>query len=474
MPAAIYARLSRDRSGLSENVSIQKRECEDYAEAEGLSVAFTLQDDDISASKYSTKPRPGYESLLELVKSGKVDTIIVTEMTRLYRRLEELLVLIKLAETTSLRKIAVTDGTGYNLSTGEGIFNAVSAVNTAMLESRKISDRVKRKKKKLAEDGKFHGGGRPYGYEPDGMTIRESEAEVIREVVGRIIRGEGMSDIVRDLNERGIPTANGYQWRLANIWRAVHNKRLIGIREHNGAEYPAQWPPIYTADEYALVEAHRLTRRRSTYGVSRGPRRYVLTGFTFCACGALMYGNATGADRGRARRYRCKEYDNKMIRVGCGRVFRAAEPLEDFVKEAIFYRLQSHELAELLHADEKPDVGPVVAEYEKRKRRVDELVDDYASGLLNRQQFAQAKSIAEAALMETREELARIQNQMTGLSLPADQTLADAWDSRGVIWRHNFVKLLVEKIVVKPGHPGGHFYKTWRFDPNSIEIYWRA
>lgn len=474
MTTAVYARLSKDRSGLSENVTIQKKECHEFADNAGLAVSLVFQDDDISASKYSTKPRPGYEALVDAVRTNHIETIIVTEMTRLYRRLEELLVLIKLAETTRLRKIAVTDGFGYDLSTGEGIFNAISAVNTAMLESRKISDRVKRKKKATAEAGKFHGGGRPYGYESDGMTIRDSEAAVIREVIGRIIGGEGMAQIVRDLNTRGVPTANGHLWRQANIWRAVHNKRLIGLRVHDGTEYPALWPPIYAAEEYALVEAYRAGRRRATYGKTRPGRSYVLTGITHCACGALMYGNAITRNGEKVRRYRCKDYDNMMIKVGCGKVFRSADPLETFIKDAIFHRLESHELAELLNTRERPDVKPIMKEYEHRKHKLDELVEDYASGLLSRQQFAKAKETAEAALEQTREQLGRIQSQLTGFSVPAGQTLEQAWNERGVVWRHSFVKLLIEKIIVKPGHPGSMLYKGWRFNPNDIEVVWKA
>src|SRR3712207_9143163 len=60
-------------------------------------------DDDLSASRYSTKPRPGYAALLADITADRVEVIVVTEMTRLYRRLEELLELIRLAETTALR-----------------------------------------------------------------------------------------------------------------------------------------------------------------------------------------------------------------------------------------------------------------------------------------------------------------------------------------------------------------------------------
>lgn len=471
---AIYTRISKDRAGLSENTTVQEREARAYIEDKNWELAAVHSDNDISASKYSTKPRPGYEALVDDITHGRVEAVLVTEMSRLYRRLEELLELIKLAESTPLKRIETTDGNAYWLNTGEGIHAAIATINNAMLESRRMSDRIRRKKKAAAVAGKFHGGGRPYGYEADGMTIRESEATLIREVIGRVIGGEGMSDIVRDLNERGDLTAQGKQWRLANIWRAVHNKRLIGIREHNGVEYPAQWPAIYTEDEFNLVEAARAARRRSTYGKTRPGRSYVLTGITYCACGALMYGNAITKDGKKIRRYRCKDYDNMMIKVGCGKVFRSADVFETFIKDAIFYRLQSHDLAELLSSGDRPDVAPVMREYDKRKRKLDELVDDYASGLLDRGQFARAKETAESALEETRQELAKVQSQLTGLSIPPGKTLEQAWEERGVQWRHAFVKLLIEKIVVHPGHPGSRLYKGWRFNPDFIEVIWKA
>jgi site-specific DNA recombinase len=100
------------------------------------------------------------------VRRGEVEIIVVTEMTRLYRRLEELLELIKMAESTRLRGIWTTDGVGYDLSTPEGIHAAIAAVNNAMLESAKISKRTKRKQRARAKAGRHHGGVRSYCYEP--------------------------------------------------------------------------------------------------------------------------------------------------------------------------------------------------------------------------------------------------------------------------------------------------------------------
>ena len=115
---AIYARLSRDRRGLSENVSIQVSECRDYADENAWPVVGVFPDNDISASKYSKKPREHYDLLLSAIKQGQVNIILITEMPRLYRRLEELLELIKLAETTKLQRIQTTDGNTVTVAEG--------------------------------------------------------------------------------------------------------------------------------------------------------------------------------------------------------------------------------------------------------------------------------------------------------------------------------------------------------------------
>jgi site-specific DNA recombinase len=66
----IYCRLSRDRSGLSENVEIQLEECQAWAAERGDEVVGVFTDNDISASKYAEgKERPGYDALLKEVRA---------------------------------------------------------------------------------------------------------------------------------------------------------------------------------------------------------------------------------------------------------------------------------------------------------------------------------------------------------------------------------------------------------------------
>ena len=120
---AIYARLSRDPSGLSVNTSIQVAECleevKHYARERGMRVEVIVifEENDISASRYSKKSRPDFRSLIELIKENKVDVIFATEVERIVRQPAEAEHLIDLACNTDLREVHLTSEEGYNLVT---------------------------------------------------------------------------------------------------------------------------------------------------------------------------------------------------------------------------------------------------------------------------------------------------------------------------------------------------------------------
>jgi site-specific DNA recombinase len=481
MRVAIYARLSRDNSGISENVDIQIMECREHAQEQGWTVVGVFSDNDISASKFSTKPRPGYNTLITALKNDGIEAILVVEMSRLYRRIEELLELIKLAETTSLNHIVATEeGSGYDLSTGIGIHNAVSSVNNAVYESRKMSDRLQRKFRARAKSGLAHGGSRPYGYETGGMVIREDEAQVIRQVAACLIQGTAITAIVKDLNERGIPSASGKQWGHKSLGQVMTRKRLIGIRTHKGVEYPAAWPPILMLEEWEMVQlALKSSYRRRAQG-----RTYLLTGLIECgACGNPLLGDAHPNKKGQEpkRRYGCRKMDNYGGYIGCGKVSRLAEPIELLVSEAVLYRLESEDLAAAL-APKTPEIRPLLERYQFLQQRLQDLVQDYATGLLNRQQLAQAKSAVDTEIEKIQTELTAAQPRQVFSVIQAGQAVRDAWEQEGLEWRRNLISLLVEIVIVQPGYPGRSRWRSsdeqdnreWVFDPRKIEIRWRV
>jgi site-specific DNA recombinase len=495
MDLYIYARQSQYRGGgLSPNCEIQVAECQEWADEGAHRVVGIFKDVDISASQYSTRPRKDYERMLEGLRRGEAEGVVVTEMPRLYRRLEELLDLIQMATTTRLQHILTTDNSGYDLSTGEGVHNAVSAVNNAALESRRLSDRIRRKKRAQARRGRYAGGPRPYGFEGAirdehgnvinrhriGVAIIEHEADVIREVVARLIAGESMRSIVTLLNERGERTSTGKLFEMTNLKRLVTSKRVIGVRTHDGVDYPAEWPAILSREEWEQVQLILRSEKALEERREARSRRHLLTGFLECGvCGAKLTGRRRGRDGTLHLIYSCQVHDTRGRRKGCGRLSRSAEPMNELITEAVLYRYDSPELAAALAGtDESEGVKTLLTTYNAQKLKLNQLVEDYATGLLNREQLALAKAIVEDSLEKTRSQLSEMQTGRALAAVPAGQSVREAWEAADVDWRRSLIELVVEKVIVHPGRPGGRRWKDasgreWSFDPEKIEIVWK-
>lgn len=476
MDAGVYTRLSKNRRGLSDNCEIQEAEGRGYADDKVWRVVLIESDDDISASKFSTKPRPGYDRLIQAVESGQIEVIICTEMTRLYRRLEELLELIKMSERTRLRGIWTTDDVGYDLSTPEGVHQAIGAVNNAMLESAKLSKRLRRKKAAQARQGKRSGGGRPFGYDATGMELDPAEAALLVEAKDRYLAGETMRDIVRDYYRRGVVSPYGKPWQIENFQRVLFSKRYLGILVHNDVEYPALWPALWDQTTWDLMNARRIQRATKYPGKQKGTgRQYLLTGLLVCGnCQTPMVGSRRAVKEGHQRRYRCRAVDNHGLPLGCGKVFRAAEPLDAWITEAVLYRFDSPEVARALADTPEDAMDELITDYQAAKLNLDQMVTDYASGFLSRSEFAVAKRVAEDNLQATRDALAKAQDRPARELIPAAQTIREAWDSSGRDWQHSVIRLLVERIDVMPGVPGSRMYRQWRFNPDDIRITWKV
>jgi site-specific DNA recombinase len=473
MRTAIYTRLSQDRAGLSENVAIQLEECLSHLEEHGWEAVGRFSDNDVSASAYSTKPRPGYDALLASIEAGEVEAVLITEMSRLYRRLEELLGLFQLAKSTPLRQVVTTDGITYDLSTPEGIHNAVAAVNNAILESAKLSQRLIRKKRAKAMNGASNGGPRPFGFERDGVTIRESEADALRYAARRILEGASIRQVCRELYAMGFAGRSGKPLAPSRLRYQLESARVIGFREHQGKLYNAVWPAIIAPEDQVQLTLIFAQERRIKAAAKR-PRSYLLTGLAECGkCGASMMGATNHGTRG----YQCRGRDSNVMAPV--HLKRMAEPLDLLVTEAALYRLDSMDLGRLYEAQGQPDIRALLDDRNARKLKLDDLVADYASGLLDRQQLAQAKAIVERAIEETEAKLARLQTNRVLAAIPVGQTLSEAWADHedDQDWRRAILSLVIDRIIVQPvkRRPS----KRWRgyyFDPSpdAVTIVWKV
>jgi site-specific DNA recombinase len=511
MRTATYARESKDDQGEAENVEIQLEECDDFGAEMGWPIVEKFKDNDISAS--SGKRRPGYEALKASIQAGEVECILVTEMSRLNRKLWHSIDLFRLAETTPLRRIATTDGGGYDLSTRQGIHNAITAAIDAEKENMRLAERVQRKKRVQARNGEYGGGPRPFGYdylparregskvvEPGRLVVNEREAGLVRDAAAKLLAGRSLRSVVVELNAAGATRKEGRVWWPSTLRRTLSSPRIAGIRDHKGEEHPAAWPAILDADTFERLQLVLRAEARFAGSDKKGARTYLLTGLVYCGnCGepapegepvnpgaALVgYGNKDHGDVMR-RRYYCLAVDNRGVRRGCGKVSRLAEPVDLLVSEAVLELLDSPQMAEVLGAaTQDQDMAELLERHRGHKLKMDDLVADYASGLLNREQLAKAKNIVEQAMEQTRRRLDKLASGRALAAVPLGRSLREEWASADLDWRRQLIGLVVDKAILHPTRPGAQRWpedgselaeqagRQWRFDPAAVEVRWK-
>jgi site-specific DNA recombinase len=474
--ALVYDRISEDPDGERENVELRLAESRAYCEDNNLAFVKAYSDDDISASKYSTKPRDGYNKLLAAVKAGAGDVIVTTEMSRLYRRLEELLDLIKLAEVTPLRRIQCTDGDYYDLSTGEGIHRAIGAVNNAMLESRKTSDRTKRKKRARAEGGWWNGGSRPFGYQLEERTGRTrtgrpyiyyvlqvdpDEAELVCEGAKRVLAGETATGIALDWAARGVTGARGGRLHAHNVRRLLTSPHVAGLRALHGKLTPGNWPAILTREVWEQVR--ELAELRPLPADVKRPRIAVLPGILYCHCGVAMTSHGRPAGR---------EYECKRISGGCNGTRRKAMPIEDAVRDRALAALANPAVRAALAAElqARQAASGTVRELRERKAKDEaqlrHLRDRLADGKIDDDDFDHAKArIAERLGGIERAIAAAMPSPDASLlaSLPATYpALQQAYAAAVLDRRRAILKLVVNRVTVQPITPGRRHFDAER------------
>ncbi len=193
--AAIYARISKDKIGAGLGAERQQADCRELADRlGGRTVAEVFTDNDISA--YSGKPRPAYRGMLEAIRAGRVDAVIAWHNDRLHRSPRELEEYIATCEPRSVPTHCVKAGE-LDLTTASGRMTAWITGAVARHEVEHMSERICSQKAKATAAGQWTGGGRPFGYTRDGMTLVPAEADAVRDGVRRVLAGESVYAITK-------------------------------------------------------------------------------------------------------------------------------------------------------------------------------------------------------------------------------------------------------------------------------------
>lgn len=465
--AAIYVRISQDRDGGGLGVDRQQADCEALAERLGWSVSGVFVDNDVSA--YSGKPRPEYERLLAALESGAIRGVLAWHPDRLHRSPTELETYINLAERKRIATHTVQAG-HWDLSTPSGRAVARTLGIWARYESEHKGERIKAARIQQAKAGGWHGGMRPYGYEPDGVTIRVSEAREIVNAIEQIIAGVSLRSIVRELNTRGIPTATGRgKWTSVVLRDNIMRPRTAGLSSHLGEIVgKAVWPPIVPEDTWraacaVLSDPSRKTNHRG------GTVRWLGSGIYVCGvCFEPTLRVGTNGGSGR-RTYRC---GNRNRENTGGHVTREANTLDSFVELAVVKRLSRADAAALfVSGADSPDRGALELEKAGINARLDELASLFGRARLTASQLEAGSE----PLMQRSSEISTLLAASVGrgplAELASVEDIAEAWfgtqDDRSdgfSLGERRAILSAVAVVTVLPAKRGPVF------DPASVRI----
>ena len=457
--AGVYARISSDREGDNLAVGRQLKDCEALADRKDWAIVERYVDADISA--YRGKLRPQYRRMVEDIESGRIGAVVVYHADRLHRHPRELEDFIDLCQRMGTQLATVSGDVDLGTHEGQLIARIQGAV--ARKESDDKSRRISRKHEELAEEGKPSGGGsRPFGYEDDKVTIREDEAEIVRELTRRVLAGDSLKALEREYSARGVTTAQGKAWTTQGIRTLLLSPRISGQRQHKGEIVAtAVWPGIISVRDGEKVRAKLLDPDRRT---NRAGRRYLLPRVLRCSqCHARLHSRPR--DDG-TRRYVCSKQFG-----GCGSITVLADHVELYVSEMVLHRLASPLLPEAItRVPDDAEGSEWQKEADQAQAQLDELAVMWGAGEVTRSEWQKARAPIERRLDTARKKLAQQNRQTAILPFIGDaKRVRNEWPSMTLSRQAEIVRAVVEYVDVLPARRGYN-----RFDPDRLAVVWRG
>lgn len=454
MRAAVYLRQSLDRTGLGAAVDRQREDCLKVCEQRGWTVVEQFRDNDVSAS--SGKPRKHYRRMIDTVKGGNADVVVVWDLDRLTRRPIEVEEWMTLHEQHGVN--LVTIGENVDLATDNGrMFLRIKAA-VARAEVERKGARQSRAQQQAAQLGKPAGGRRAFGYSADSLTVNEAEARHVRAAYQAMLEGGTLRGIASRWNAEGVLTTAGNPWGHSAVRRVLLNPRNVARRTYRGEVVgPALWPPLVDLDTFEAVRGLlRMPERNTTTGTAR---LYLLPGLALCYCGSPV---TTGRTQHGVRTYRCRNRGNGHD------LSRAAEPIDELVAALVVERLSRSDAAELLHDTTKPDLEAHRVKAQAIRERLDDLATALADGLLPLPAVRKSSERLHAELADVEAQMANLDRTDVLGPVVTAADVGEAWQMLDLDRKRAVIDTLLTVTLLRP------LRGRQRFDPETVRIEWRT
>ena len=402
----LYERLSRDDElqGESNSISNQKQMLEDFARRNGLPNPTHFTDDGISGTRFD---RPGFLAMMEEVEAGRVEAIVIKDMSRLGRDYLKVGQVMEVLRQRGVRLIAINDGVDSlkgddDFTPFRNIMNEFYARDT----SRKIRSVFKSK----GMSGKHLTGTVIYGYlwdeKREHWLVDEEAAEVVRRIFSLTLEGYGPYQIACKLStdrieipvvhlarfnegvNRSKPVKDPYGWGSSTIVNILKKREYLGhtINFKTRKHFKDKKSHYVSEDKWTIFEnTHEAIIDQQTFDLAQkirsNVRRYPngwgeaapLTGLLYCAdCGGKMYVHRTNNGK-RISQYTCSQY----TKVPCGTLCKTQHRInEDVVLSLVSEMLKSiaeyakHDRAEFVRVVQEAQSSQQTTEVRKQRTRL--------------------------------------------------------------------------------------------------------
>jgi site-specific DNA recombinase len=462
----LYARKSTKDAGRS--AARQERDWRADCTDAGLVHGQVFVDPDLSASRYSTKPRPDYDKLLAHVRSGDCRVVSMWEASRGSRQLAEWIGLVDLCRDRGVLIRIFADGgrtfdprrrRDYRALADEGM--------DAHDETERLSERVRAGQRDAAQEGRppgplLYGYRRVYGAPSDDsrsgggyrrreitQVVDEAQAAIVRRLAADTLDGEPLIKQARKLNAEGVPTASGKgRWSNVQIGRLLRHPGYVGDRVYRGEVIATgAWPAILDRDDHrrlrALLEAPGRLRNHGRHELA-----HQLSGAAICGgrCG-------TPIRTLRGTKYACR-------RPGCMQVAASMSAMDDVVDRLVIARLRQVDVAAVFApAVDDAQIQKVRRELAEAREHLAGFYAEAGAGRLS----ARAVATVEAATLPR---IDRLEGKLRRLATPpvlrelATVDVAGTWHALPVGIRREVIVALA-RVVLSPGGRGVR-WSPWR------------
>ncbi len=359
----IYSRLSNDDDCEMNSLLNQQEICRAFAERQGHQIIGLSSDDNVSGMNFS---RRGLNELTAAVDTGRLDAVLVKDLSRLGRHRTQTALFIDYLRERGVRVISVTEGLDTTSDEDDLVIGVRGLMNDYYAKD--IGKKIRTGYRQKQRAGIVITP--PFGYWKDRNTnmvnFHPEAAETVRMIYSLYLHGFGQKEIARRLNDLGRKTPaqlraeqcgrevraayktrdNRYLWTYASVKNVLTEEAYTGVLINHRSEThggkakrleQAEWyrhenffPVIVEPDIWKLVQQQLKGRARPANG-NRSKHRYA--GLLRCQeCGNVFVPMIRYWNSKRRVEYVCKGY-HRSGKSYCSSHRIHEETLDDMVWE---------------------------------------------------------------------------------------------------------------------------------------------